>query len=105
MEFSPPWKKAQHEIKHGFMVIGKKYENRTEKQRNALRQPGFLNEGSGKNGAGAAPTPSTEHLGTLCSQGGQFCTDCCRTAAHAPIITAQEIIPVPKNASKGDTRT
>lgn len=44
MEFSSPWKKALHEVKHGFMVLGKNYENRTEKQRNDLRQAEFVNE-------------------------------------------------------------
>lgn len=93
MEFSPPWKKAKHEIKHGFMVVGKKYENRIEKQRNALRQPGFLNEGNYKSGAGVALTPSTEHLGTLCSQGGPFCTDCCRNhLSSLPRKSSQPLI-------------
>lgn len=60
MKFSSPWKKALHEVKHGFTVLGENDENRTEKQRNALRQSAFVNEGSDKNGAGIALTPSTE---------------------------------------------
>lgn len=45
MEFSCPWKEALHEVKHGFMALEKKNcENRTKKQRNALRQSEFVNQ-------------------------------------------------------------
>lgn len=63
MEFSSPWKKALHEVKHGFVVLGENDENSMEKQRNALRQSTFVKEGSDKNGAGIALTPSTEPFG------------------------------------------
>lgn len=105
MEFSSPWKKALHGVKHGFMVLGENDENRMEKRRNALRQSAFVNEGSDKNGAGIALTPSTEPFGLLCSQGGHLCADCCSIAGHAPIIIPQEIIPALINASTGDMRT
>lgn len=31
MEFSSPWKKALREVKHGFMVLGKKIQKQNRK--------------------------------------------------------------------------